>query len=33
MNINNSQFGGFVVSKNIFDGKAVRYLFRKRVIL
>ncbi|PEJ35596.1 DUF2185 domain-containing protein [Bacillus pseudomycoides] len=29
MKINNSEYGGFVVSKNILAGKPVRYSFRQ----
>ena len=30
MQINNSDFGGFVVSKNVIAGKPIRYTFRER---
>ena len=28
--INNNDFGGFVVSNNILDGKAIRYSYREK---
>ena len=31
--INNSDFGGFIVSNNILEGKPIRYTFRDQSIL
>lgn len=31
--INNSDFGGFIVSKNILEGKPIRYTFRDQSII
>lgn len=28
--INNSDFGGFIVSNNILEGKPIRYTFREQ---
>ena len=28
--INNSDFGGFIVSNNILEGKPIRYTFREK---
>ncbi|EHE1063235.1 DUF2185 domain-containing protein, partial [Listeria monocytogenes] len=30
MEINNSDFGGFIVSKNVIAGKPIRYTFREK---
>ena len=30
LEINNNDFGGFVVSNNILDGKAIRYSYREK---
>lgn len=32
MKINNNEYGGFVVSKNILAGKPIRYSFREKVL-
>lgn len=31
--INNSDFGGFIVSNNILEGKPIRYTFRDQSII
>ena len=30
MEINNDDFGGFIVSKNVIDGKPIRYTYREK---
>lgn len=30
MDINNNKFGGFMISKNVVDGKLIRYTYRKK---
>ncbi len=30
MKVNNSDFGGFIVSKNVVAGKPIRYTFREK---
>ncbi|MEG0732840.1 MAG: DUF2185 domain-containing protein [Vagococcus sp.] len=30
MSINNLDYGGFVVSNNVIDGKQIRYTFREK---
>ena len=30
MEMNNSEFGGFIVSKNVMAGKSIRYTFREK---